>query len=113
MRMTDGFPHWVALEGGAIVGIAVVKLPSHIYHLFVHSDRQRSGVGRQLMHEALRFISHRCGTATVTVNSSLNAVDAYRRFGFRNAGDELVDGAKSSLPADVARFTFPVPPEAG
>ena len=27
MRMTDGFPHWVALEGGAIVGIAVVKPP--------------------------------------------------------------------------------------
>jgi hypothetical protein len=27
------------------------------------------------------------------VNSSLNAVDAYRRFGFRNAGDEVIDGA--------------------
>src|SRR5437588_3965719 len=26
-RMTDGFPHWVALEGGAIVKIAVVKPP--------------------------------------------------------------------------------------
>ena len=26
-RMTDGFPHWVALEGGTIVGIAVVKPP--------------------------------------------------------------------------------------
>jgi hypothetical protein len=24
-QMTDGFPHWVALEHGAIVGIAVVK----------------------------------------------------------------------------------------
>ena len=43
-RMTDGFPHWVALEGGAIVGTAVVKPPSHIYHLFVRSDRQRSGI---------------------------------------------------------------------
>ena len=92
-RMTDGFPHWVALEGGAIVGIAVVKPPSHIYHLFVRSDRQRSGIGRRLMNEALWFISDRCGRATVTVNSSLNAVDAYRRFGFRNAGDEVLDGA--------------------
>ena len=55
-RMTDGFPHWVALEGGAIVVIAVVKPPSHIYHLFVRSDRQRSGIGRRLMHEALWFI---------------------------------------------------------
>jgi len=85
-QMVDGFPHWVALEGGAIVGIAVVKPPSHIYHLFVRSDRQRSGIGRRLMNEALWFISDRSGRATVTVNSSLNAVDAYRKFGFRNAG---------------------------
>jgi len=93
-RMTDGFPHWVALEGDAIVGIAVVKPPSHIYHLFVCSDRQRSGIGRRLMNEALSFISNRCGRATVTVNSSLNAMEAYRRFGFRNAGDEVVDGSE-------------------
>jgi GNAT superfamily N-acetyltransferase len=56
-RMSEGFPHWVALEGGAIVGIAVVKPPSHIYQLFVRSDRQRSGIGRRLMNQALRFIS--------------------------------------------------------
>jgi GNAT superfamily N-acetyltransferase len=92
-RMTDGFSHWVALEDCAILGIAVVKPPSHIYHLFVRSDRQRSGIGRRLMNEALRFVSDRYGSATVTVNSSLNAVDAYRRFGFREAGDEVVDGA--------------------
>jgi ribosomal protein S18 acetylase RimI-like enzyme len=92
-RMTDGFPHWVAIEDGAIVGIAVVKPPSHIYYLFVRSDRQRSGIGRRLMNEALWFISDRCGRATVTVNSSLNGVGAYRRFGFRDAGDEVVDGA--------------------
>jgi predicted GNAT family N-acyltransferase len=92
-RMTDGFPHWVVLEGGAIVGIAVVKPPSHIYHLFVRSDRQRSGIGRRLMNEALWFIVDSSGRATVTVNSSLNAVDAYRKFGFLKAGDEVVDGA--------------------
>ncbi|MGC1320835.1 MAG: GNAT family N-acetyltransferase [Candidatus Udaeobacter sp.] len=91
-RMTEGFPYWVALGGGAIVGVAAVKPPSHIYHLFVRSDRQRSGIGRRLMNEALRFISD-SGRATVTVNSSLNAVDAYRRFGFRNAGNEVFDGS--------------------
>jgi ribosomal protein S18 acetylase RimI-like enzyme len=105
-RMTDGFPHWAALEGGAIVGIAVVEPPSHIYYLFVHSDRQRSGIERRLINEALWLISDRSGGATVTVNSSLNAVDAYRKFGFRNAGEEVVDRCRSSLPADVARFTI-------
>ena len=92
-QMVDGFPHWVALEGGAIVGIAVVKPPSHIYHLFVRSDRQRSGIGQRLMNEALWFISDRSGRATVTVNSSLNVVDTYRKFGFRNAGMRWFDGA--------------------
>ena len=93
MRMTNGFPYWVALEDGAMLGVAAVRPPTHIYHLFVRSDRQRSGIGRRLMNEALRFISDRCGRATVTVNSSLNAVDAYRRFGFRNAGNEVFDGS--------------------
>ena len=45
------------------------------------------------MNEALWFISDRSGRATVTVNSSLNAVDAYRKFGFRNAGMRWFDGA--------------------
>ena len=45
------------------------------------------------MNEALWFISDRSGRVTVTVNSSLNAVDAYRRFGFQDAGDEVLDGA--------------------
>lgn len=62
-RMADGFPHWVALEDGAIVGVAVVQPPSHLYHPFVHSDRQRTGIGRRLMNEALRFVSDRCGSA--------------------------------------------------
>ena len=38
------------------------------------------------MNEALWFISDRSSRATVTVNSSLNAVDAYCKFGFQNAG---------------------------
>ena len=75
------------------VGIAVVKPPSYIYHLFVRSDPQRTDIRRRLMNEALRFVSDRYGSATVTVNSSLNAVDAYRRVGVREAGDEVIDGA--------------------
>jgi hypothetical protein len=40
-RMTDGFPHWVALEGGAIVGIAVVKPPrTSITCSFVQTDSE-------------------------------------------------------------------------
>jgi predicted GNAT family N-acyltransferase len=95
-RMTEGYSHWVAVDGGALIGVVVVQPPSHLYHLFVHSDRQRSGVGRALFHEALRFISNSTGCTTVTVNSSLNAVDVYRRFGFSPAGDfREKDGIRS------------------
>lgn len=92
-RMTDGFRYWVALEGDALVGVAAVKPPSHIYHLFVRADRQRSGIGRRLLNEALQFISDSCGRTTVTVNSSLNAVDAYRTFGFRDEGNKVFDAS--------------------
>jgi hypothetical protein len=57
------------------------------------------------MNEALRFISDRCGRTTVTVNSSLNAVDAYRRFGFRDAAMRCLTFPEFAS-ADVARFTI-------
>jgi len=49
-RMTDGFPHWVALEGGAIVGIAVVKPP--LAHLsLVRAFRSTAKRNRTTAHE--------------------------------------------------------------
>src|SRR5438477_10223315 len=48
-RMTDGFPHWVALEGGAIVGIAVVKPPSHLS--LVRTFRPTAKRNRTTAHE--------------------------------------------------------------
>ena len=97
-RMTDGYPHWVALDGDALVGVAVVKPPSHIYHLFVRSDQQRNGIGRLLLNEALRFISEDPNAGTITVNSSLNAVGAYRRFGFEDSAEAVDDGGVRYVP---------------
>jgi hypothetical protein len=49
-RMTDGFPHWVALEGDAIVGIAVVKPP--LAHLsLVRAFRPTAERNRTTAHE--------------------------------------------------------------
>ena len=50
-------------------------------------------------------VSDRCGRATVTLKSSLNTVDAYRRFEFRDAGDDVVDGAGVRIQPMSARFT--------
>ena len=97
-RMTEGYPHWIAVDGGEMIGVAVVKPPSHIYHLFVSSNRQRNGIGRLLLNEALQYISDTSNSPLITVNSSLNAADAYRRFGFAASEDPKDDGGVRYLP---------------
>ena len=49
-RMTDGFPHWVAIEDGAIVGTAVVNPPlAHL--LLVRAFRPTAKRNRTTAHE--------------------------------------------------------------
>ena len=48
--MTDGFPHWVALEGGAILGIAVVK-PLFAHLSLVRTFRPTAKRNRTTAHE--------------------------------------------------------------
>ena len=85
-RLSDGWPHLIAFENGELVGVIVVKPPLHLYHLFVRTDLQRTGIGSRLLAEADRIVSQSTGEALLTVNSSLNAVDAYKRFGFVSDG---------------------------
>ena len=82
IRMKDGFRHWLAVDEGGTIGVVVVKPPSHLYHLFVEADRQRSGVGRLLLEKAIQSVVETSGCDSITVNASLNAEEAYRRFGF-------------------------------
>ena len=91
-RFRDGFPHWIVDDGEQILGVAVVKPPSHVYHLFVTTDRHREGIGRLLLTEALRFISEDQHCTSATVNASLNSIAAYKKFGFREASEILEEG---------------------
>lgn len=83
-RMRDGFVYHVAERGGELVGVVGMRPPAHLYHLFVIDSARQQGVGRRLWEHAWRAIG---SPAVVTVNASLNAVDAYRRFGFVDAGE--------------------------
>ena len=81
----------VALQDDHLVGTLELREYSHVSLLFVEATKQRQGIGRQLMNGALQLCkTHHAGTGTreITVNSSPNAVEAYKRFGFR-ATDEL------------------------
>lgn len=46
-RMLEGWPHIAYSSiGKRIVGVCLIKLPAHLYHLFVHADLHAKGVGR-------------------------------------------------------------------
>lgn len=89
-RMLDGWPHLCAVEKRELVGVLVVKPPSHLYYLFVCSDAQRSGIGRRLFSIADERLCNAPDGHLTTVNSSLNAIRFYERLGFV-ANDEVAE----------------------
>jgi GNAT superfamily N-acetyltransferase len=78
----------------AMVGVIGVRDWSHFFLLFVRGDHQ--GKGTRLLSQALK----RCKTVKpdlekITVNSSPNAVGAYRRMGFIPTSEEqLANGIR-------------------
>jgi GNAT superfamily N-acetyltransferase len=66
-------------EAGRLIGLAALKPPRHLFHLFVAEDWQGRGLGLQL------FLAVSAGDEhlPLTVNSSLAAVGFYTRLGFR------------------------------
>lgn len=94
-RIADGWLHLVPYDRDELCAVVVVKPPQHLYHLFVRSDLQRSGLGSQLFHAADARVLGLTGVHLATVNSSLNAVPVYERFGFVIDGDVAdVDGVR-------------------
>ena len=81
-RIDDGWPHMCAFDGDDLVGVVVIKPPTHLYHLFVRSALHRTGIGTRLLATADEWSIGSTGTCLATVNSSLNAIDIYKRLGF-------------------------------
>lgn len=83
-RMDGTHRLWVCEEEGEILGMIEIREARHVAMLFVVPRRQRAGVGRALVEEALKH----CTGPSVTVNASLTSVGAYESYGFRIAGPE-------------------------
>jgi GNAT superfamily N-acetyltransferase len=83
-RASAGHAILVAELGGRLVGAAEVRDFNHLSLLFVERPCQRNGIGRTLLLEVLRICrAHNPGLKAMTVHSSPNAVEAYKRLGFR------------------------------
>ena len=91
----DGYRYVVAELDARLVGVAALRRPSHLYHLFVLEQAQRRGVARALW-ERVRV--HADPSGPVTVNASRVAVPVYLRLGFGPAGTEQFERGIRSTP---------------
>ncbi len=85
-RLSQGYKFFVAQDGAEMIAIAAIRLPSHLYYLFVRTEYQRMGIGHKLWQHARNWTVENFPGPQITVNSSLNAVAAYERMGFRISG---------------------------
>ena len=85
-RISNGWLHIVDLSGGRLRGVIVVRPPTHLYHLFVDTQHQRSGIGRRLFDLADERTVRETRSPIRTVNASLNAIEIYRCLGFEISG---------------------------
>ena len=81
-RLASGNTFIVCKNEKSIVGVAEVRDKNHLNLLFVEPSVQRKGIGRKL----LLTLVDQVGENQLTVNSSLNSVDAYAKFGFQKTG---------------------------
>jgi len=79
----------IAYQDRTAVGIIEIKNYCHISMYFVKPQYQKRGYGKALFNEALSKITGKGdGINKLTVNSSLNAVPAYERLGFKIQSNE-------------------------
>lgn len=85
-----------------LVAVAALRDNSHLYHLFVAPAYQGKGLGRRLW-LLVKDAGLRAGnTGRFTVNSSLNAVAVYERFGFVATGPRVEKHGVAFVPMQLA-----------
>lgn len=111
------FSYYVAESSGELVGVVALRDKSHLFHLFVAPQFQRAGLATRLWRIVKAEALAAGNPGQFTVNSSLNAVPVYERFGFVRKGDvqymhgisfqpmhldERSHGAQPIIPPDLA-----------
>ena len=95
---SDRYAYTVAEDDGDILGFIGIRDRSHLFHLFVSKDHQGKGISRRLWNNALSAASEQPKAVAFTVNSSLNAVPVYRRFGFAETAPVVEKHGVAFLP---------------
>ena len=92
----------IAESGEQMIGMLHLRHLRHVAMLFVDRAHQRDGVGRKLLAVAAALdLGFDRSVRRLTVNSSPNAVEAYRRLGFSPIGPEQIVHGIRFLPMEL------------
>lgn len=92
----------IAANEDKLSGIIEVRELKHISMFFVKKELQNKGIGKALFKNALNEILKRNPEVKLlTVNSSLNAVDAYKRLGFETLDNEQCFNGIKFIPMEL------------
>ncbi|MFT6841052.1 MAG: GNAT superfamily N-acetyltransferase [Candidatus Azotimanducaceae bacterium] len=80
--MELGYRYHVAEIAGKIMGAVATRENTHLYHLFIEESHQGKGYARALWEVAKAACIAAGNDKYFTVNSSLNAQDVYKSWGF-------------------------------
>ncbi|MBX3628150.1 MAG: GNAT family N-acetyltransferase [Rhizobacter sp.] len=83
----SNFSYFVAKGNEKLLGFIALRDNSHLFHLFVAKEFQGKGLATQLWSTAKAKALGAGNPGEFTVNSSLNAVPVYERFGFVRQGE--------------------------
>ena len=93
----------LAKSGNDILGIIEVRENNHIAMLFVEKSHQKKGIGKELLKRAIDICKNQDPEIhRITVNSSPNAVSAYRTMGFNALEQEQVANGIRFTPMELS-----------
>jgi GNAT superfamily N-acetyltransferase len=97
----SNFSYHVAEAENEVVGLVALRDNSHLYHLFVAQAHQGKGLGRSLWLLVKQAALQAGNSGRFTVNSSLNAVLVYERFGFVATGPKVEKHGVAFVPMQL------------
>jgi GNAT superfamily N-acetyltransferase len=99
--LASNFSYFVAEVEGELAGVVALRDNSHLYHLFVAQSHQGKGLGCSLWLRVKRAALQASNSGRFTVNSSLNAVPVYERFGFTPSGAKVEKHGVAFIPMQL------------
>ena len=82
----SNFEYFVAEAQSQLAGVIALRDNSHLFHLFVAEPFQGRGLGSRLWQMVKARAIETGNPGKFTVNSSLNALPVYEKFGFAASG---------------------------